>query len=694
MRNRVTVARARAGRRSAVSIAALAVLIGGAQAQTRATLPAVTVQSAPEEGYTARESSPGILGDIKLVDTPFSVNVINRKIIEDQQAQHYGDYFKNDPSVGIGNVPVGFITLRGYQASLDSYLYDGIPGTVLSDGRYQLVGFERIEVLKGASAFLYGVTPSSGVGGVVNYIPKRPLDSPVRSAKIGFVSRSLFTAEADLGDRFGPGGQFGYRLNMAFKDGDQAVKNAEWNHKAATLALDWRLSRDFVLSGNLEYAHQHFPRLQPFFLLTPGVELPKAPNTRRNIAQPFDDFKVIQGIANVRADWQISQNWSATAQFLRARNDRPRVLEARFGSITSNAGAATLFVSEDENKTDTRSAQLTIRGKFDTGPVNHQVAFAVADSRVKNEGAYTLLAFYPTNIYDPMDGATPAAPNTPLAKNPGSKSRSYAISDTIKFNDWFSTLVGVRHVRIEAEPNDAQTKNTPVVALILKPSSNMSVYANYAQGLELGTTAAAPATNAGTQLPARPTRQIELGVKAEVGKMLLTAAVFDMRRPLEFLVPGGPLVQQGTQRHRGVELVANGAVTPDLAVVAGLTYLRPTQLNTGDPTAEGKDPGGVPRWVGNVFADYRLGFVPGLFVNGGVYAVGKQYYDNQNTQRVPGFVRFDAGARYETTMFAKPTVLRFNVENVMGKDYWASALGSVLTLAEPRTYKLSAQMGF
>lgn len=708
MRNRNTAARARAGRRSAVSIAVLASVFGAApvHAQGRATLPAVTVQSTQDEGVKATDATTGVLGDMKLVDTPFSVNVINRKLIDDQQSQSYGDYLKNDPAVRVGNVPVGFLTIRGFQVLPDGFLYDGLPGTyLLSDGRYQLEGFDRIEVLKGASTFLYGSSSTTSIGGVLNFVPKRALDTPVRNATVGFVSRSLFKAEVDLGDRFGGDKQFGYRLNVGYKNGDQAVRDAEWNHKGITLAVDWRASRNLVVNAGLEYSENHYPRLQPFFLLAGGTNVPDAPRTSRNISQPWDDFRTIQKLAYLRADWQIAQDWNLTAQGARTHSDRPRLPQARFGFISNfpAQGDTVLFSSVDQAQAAAWSGQLTLRGKVATGPVQHQLALSAQATRLRSDFISTPTSLgLPTNIYDPISYPEPASPpNTGIPPGTKATAHSYAVSDVMKFGEQWSLIGGLRRTTIENETfsvaaewsGKSKTRTTPLAALVFKPTVNSSLYATYAEGFEQGGTD--PVSN--TQLAPRETTQYEIGGKYDMGGgLLLSAALFDMKRPGEFNSPvfPFPLVRTGSQRHRGVEVTATGAATRDLSIVAGFTYLRPKLTNTGNPAFDGQDPAGVPRLAANVYGDYRLGFVPGLFVNGGLYAVGKQYYDNANTQRVPGYVRADLGARYETKVMARPTVVRFNVENVLGKDYWASALGGVLTLADPRTYKLSATVGF
>lgn len=671
-----------------------------ADAGSPVTLAPVEIRSRTDQGYKATDAAPGILGDLKLIDTPFSINVLNRALIEDQQANRYGDYLKNDPGVTIGNVPVGFLNIRGFGLSTDGYLYDGLPGVFpLSDGRYQLDGFERIEVLKGATSVLYGTSGASSVGGVLNFVPKRALATPVRDATLSYQSQSLLGVSADIGNRFGTDQQFGYRLNLGFMSGEQAVDNTDWRHRAAALALDWRVTSNLVLSGNIESVYNHYPTLQPFFVVAPGTAVPRAPDVRRNLSQPFDDFAVSQAVRHLRADWQLSPDWSLTGQALHSRSDRPRLPQARFGVIGGAApGDVTLFGGNSESKSGSDVGQVTLRGKFDTGSLQHQLSVSALATRSEQAGYNDSFGFFPSNLYRPVSYPLPASASVqgPIAPTQDGRTRSVGFTDVVRFSEQWSVVAGLRQVRIEQadyligvrQGFKGQSATTPLAALVFKPAEGWSVYGNYAEGLEQGGTAPVGTTNADRQLGPRATKQVELGVKRETAGLLWTAALFDMRRPLEYVDATNTYVQRGTEQHRGLELTAQGQVAPALSVVAGLTVMRATSRQTGEPLTEGKRPSGVPKLNGNVYLDYKL--LPGLSVNGGLYGVGPQFLDDQNTQRIGGYVRVDAGLRYETKLMNKPTVLRLNVENLAGKDYWAGANSGILTLADPRTFKLSA----
>ena len=145
----------------------------------------------------------------------------------------------------------------------------------------------------------------------------------------------------------------------------------------------------------------------------------------------------------------------------------------------------------------------------------------------------------------------------------------------MEFDEQRSVLLGVRHAKLSVDnvgalPNET-TKTLPTAALMFKPWTGALLYANLARGLEPG--GSSNPTGNSTFLPPRLTKQVECGAKLERNDMLYTAALFDMRRPLEITISPTETVQQGTQRHRGIELIANGRITPALTVVSGLMWL-------------------------------------------------------------------------------------------------------------------------
>ena len=176
-------------------------------------------------------------------------------------------------------------------------------------------------------------------------------------------------------------------------------------------------------------------------------------------------------------------------------------------------------------------------------------------------------------------------------------------------------------------------------------------------------------------------------MKAEVGDVLLTAALFDIEKAYEFVNSDNTYTQDGRQIHRGVEFTATGSVTDNLTVLGGLTLLN-ADVKGGD--FDGKDPMNVASLLAKVYLEYELPTVEGFFLTGGVQHTGKQWANDANTDRLPSFTTLDLGLRYTTTQFGDPLTMRLSVTNVANKGYWQNSY----YLGAPRTIAFSLQKQF
>jgi len=673
------------------------------------TLSPVIVRVDRGPTYRPAETATGVLGDLAPLSTPFSVNSISRDLIVNQQASYLGDFLKNDPSAAVGNVVISFGTLRGFSLGSSGFLLDGLQlGSLLLDGRIALDAFERVDVLKGASAFLTGLGGASSLGGVINYVPKTAQGAPVRDVYLQYVSNAQLGVGVDLGNRFGVDQAFGLRLNASVRDGETSVEDMKWRQNALSMNGDWRVTRDLSLQAGLYHVANDYKQMLPFFIGVSDatgnpIPVPRAPDADKNFTPSFNTFNQRSDLGWLRSDWAFAPDWKLTVQYGFGENERPygNDMDTRFGSI-GPGGSTLLFASQESALVKAQSGQALVHGRFATGSLRHEVTFGASASQEKNYGSFAIAGFAPGSLYEP--NTTPQPPLVPLEVNPftgKSKASGLIASDILHFDERWSVLFGGRQAKLDTYGADGAkvdggsvSKFTPTVALMYKPSPASLVYANYAQGLEPGGTAPAGTVNVGQIMPAQITEQYEIGGKVDLGGMLLTAAVFDMRRPLQSRSADNVWVQQGDQRHKGLELLASGAVTPDLRVVAGTMYLDAKQKNTNDPTSDGKRVAGVPRWTANAWAEYRIAAVPGLFLNAGLYYTASQFFDNANQQSLPSWTRLDLGARYETKASGYPLSLLFAVENAANRSYWQSALGNAITIGDPLTVKATARMSF
>lgn len=239
---------------------------------------------------------------------------------------------------------------------------------------------------------------------------------------------------------------------------------------------------------------------------------------------------------------------------------------------------------------------------------------------------------------------------------------------------------------------------TPAFGVVAKPVEALSFYANYIEGLQQGPVAWQGTANAGEVFPPVRTKQIEVGVKYDFGTFALTSSLFQITKPSSIITtaPSGVSVfsVDGEQRNRGAELNLFGEIAPSLRLLAGLAYTEGELTKTDDGLYDGNSAVGVPRWQGNLSAEWDPSLVDGLTLSGRVIATGSQYMDQSNARELPGWARVDLGAAYRTRMSGNPLVFRAAVENALNKDYWAGVSDGWVTMGQPRTFKISATVDF
>ena len=192
-------------------------------------------------------------------------------------------------------------------------------------------------------------------------------------------------------------------------------------------------------------------------------------------------------------------------------------------------------------------------------------------------------------------------------------------------------------------------------------------------------------------------RQKEVGVKFDSGKLGITAAAFTTSQPSAF-IQDRRFGLYGEQRNRGVELTVFGTPARGVRLLGGVTVLDAEQRKNAGGANEGNDAIGVPGTQMNLGAEWDVPGVQGLSLNARGLHTSSQYADAANTQKLPSWSRLDIGANYSTRFMDRALTLRARIDNVTDKNYWASAGGypgfGYLVLGAPRSVVVSATVDF
>ena len=328
---------------------------------------------------------------------------------------------------------------------------------------------------------------------------------------------------------------------------------------------------------------------------------------------------------------------------------------------------------------------------------------------------------YKTRFWSLPKAISPVAvPSDPTLSDLNTNSRERAIEGYASLRSnltaTLQSFAGVRASKINraSERSDGsravaydQTVTTPWAGLAWSPSASTMLYGSWGQGVELEVVPnrSSRFLNYGQALPALKSKQTELGAKWQASsRLLVTGALFSIDKPYADDVAtnaGKPLRVAGSKeaRHRGLELAATGRVDEALSLQASMTLLDAKFIKAVDPTLVGQRVTNVPRVKTSLFADYKIAALPGFALNAlAVFESGKTV-TTDGSVTLPNSWQFDAGARYQTKLMGKSTLLRLNVENLTSRVYWREAPtqswgGIYLFPSTPRTVRGSVTVDF
>ncbi|WKB55725.1 TonB-dependent receptor [Eleftheria terrae] len=705
--------------RHVLSLACLAALssfapCAGAQEASTASdraLPAVTVKAKQDRqalpaaapgGLSASGARLGVLGNTPILDAPVSLNAYTQQAIQTQQARTLADVLQNDPAVryttNSGHMQEHF-RIRGLDVNAPDVAFNGLYG-VAPTAHVPTEMLERVEVLRGPSALLSGMSPSGAVGGMVNLVPKRAGSRPLTELTMSYSSKSYAQAHLDLARRFGEDQRLGVRVNTVYGTGDTGVDDQEKGRRLAALGLDylgdqWNLTLDAYTSR--ETIDNGSPAMYGF-----AARRGKAVGIGRLLSPPDSDTNLFRGTHGdyrdhgiaVRGELKLNDRWTARAG-LGASNSEGKGL--MFGTrvvVTGLDGSAAGYVYNVKATTRGRTAELGVRGEFETGTVAHRLDVSATVLKIEDGTGSTPREGWAQNIYRPVAPMLPAAPSTvkPTSDN---RMTSLNIADTMSLASGKVLLtVGARLQRVEQKLKDyKESAVSPSLGVVVKPwGEDSSLFANYMQGLSPGETVpiAGGYANEGEIFPPIKSRQVELGVKHRQGALTHTLSAFRITRPTlvdENVGSTKRRTEGGDQRVRGVEWNAFGQLGP-VGVLGGVSYLQSEQRNTG------RDNYGVPDWTANLGATWATP-VEGLSLSGRLVYTGRQWVDSANTLELPSSTRLDAGVRYATALGGTPVTINAFVENLANRRYWSGMFADGYVMpGGPRTLRVATTFAF
>ena len=683
----------------------------------RITLSDTTVSAAEQRasslpplysgGQVATGGRLGMLGNTDVIDAPFSVSAYTAALIQDQQATTVGNVLERDSSVRSTGQTGGIVDsffIRGFpvgEGNLGELAFDGVYG-VASNYRVFTDYAERIEVVKGPGALLYGMSPNSAVGGVINVVPKRSLDEDLTRYTASYTQDAQVGNHLDISRRFGDERRFGVRLNGSLQNGDTVIDQQSRDVGIGALSLDYQGERLRTSLDLISQQEQLDAASRPF-LIASGVDVPSAANGRTNVSQDWGWSRTRDKSALLSGEYDLTD---AVTLFAHAGGGRSAVarMSDQTPTVINAAGDTSSVPGYYRFNVQRYTVDAGARLRFETGPISHSSTVQV--SRYRDELSRGIISGAPvlSNLYHPVDRPKPAIAKPATPKVSASELSGVAVADTLSVLDQrVQVTVGLRQQRIQSSNYNSagvatstydDAKVTPLFGAVLKPWEHVAFYYNYLEGLSKGDVAPSNAANAGEVFAPYVSKQHEVGVKVDYGTFMSTLALFQIHKPSGELAAGRFSVQ-GEQRNRGLEFNVLGEVAHGTRLLGGVTLLDAQLTKTAIATNSGNTPVGVPDVQANLWAEWDTSWVEGLTLTTGAIYTGSQYVNQANTQQLDAWTRFDIGARYSTRIADRPTTLRATVQNLFDREYWSGVASyGAFSQGSPRTLLLSATVDF
>ncbi|MCD7099212.1 TonB-dependent receptor [Stenotrophomonas sp. MMGLT7] len=666
------------------------------------TLHVVATRDEAETGFKASSSDTATRSGSDLLDVPQSVTVITAKVIETQQAQSVQDVLQNVSGVVTRESAQGLpsYSIRGFTQT--STLSNGVTNPY--SGTVNIANVERVEVLKGPQAILSG---GESLGGAVNIVTKKPSAETIRDLSLQYGSHADKSGSLDLSGAVTDDKRLSYRLIGSSARADRNDAGFDGRESDSVLAeLRWKDEATDALVG-LSYDNQYSPQNRYTFGLA-GIQ----PIPSMRLGAATDGMRVrnkalFYSVEHAFAPWlTLVSRMQRTLSTQDLQIYTPQFPQSTADMIISMAPGST--VSDFR----TTSGDHYLRMTFDTGPFAHKLSTGfnhtrMASNVVSYSGSNIPVPVYQAEQYDFV--ALPRNADT-LYSYYDSTTQQYALfaQDLISFGDWHA-LLGVRRTRYESGPastgyvqsgrttltiKSRMEQTTPNVGLVYNLTSNVSLYASYAEGfLPQFVTVKNCGTGGNGDFPPMETNNKEAGIKVNSrdGAFAWTSAVYqlDQSNTLQYDSAGACYDVREAKRVRGFETEAAGQLLPGLNLIFNYTYAK--SEDTGNSTtlyaAE-------PRHQASVWStyDFQSGGLQGFGVSLGVTGYSWTRLGTTSASVVaPGAARVDAGISYQQPDWS----LRLGVKNLFDRQlYGYSASTMYVPVQEGRTVALTWRKSF
>lgn len=661
------------------------------QAEPR-TLKKITVEetAVTETGYNALTAATATRTEAPLRDVPQTVNVVPANVIRDQHATSLQEVMKNVPGIGQshGDGQRDQVAIRGFTAITDQFV-DGFR----DDALYfrDLSNVERVEIIKGPAAVLYGRGSS---GGLINRVTKKP-DVDLTALALSYGSWSDKRGEIDIARA---GGSIAWRLSGAAEDADSYRDQQFLERQALAPSLSFAIGNAGTLLLQADYLKDN--RVTDF-----GVPAYRG----RPVDVPASTY---YGAANAReVDYSEAEVVSTTINYTHRvsgtfslRNglryyhydlDRNNTLPS--GPVNEAAQTVQLNRSHLDRNERGWFNQTELTQKLGFRGMTHEVLYGVEVGRQdKDQLVRSRNGVATVSLFNPVLPVLPLAiSSAPTTDNTGVMTTTAAyVQDMAALAAHWKALFGMRFDRYEQETHQNLAGQSdldrvdkvwsPRVGVVWQPGDAQSYYASWSRSFQPSGESFAITVGNADIAPEKTVNQ-EIGAKLDFlnGRVSTTAALFRLERDkIKSTDPAtSRVIPIGVQRTDGLELTVAGDLGSGWRLLAGYAYLdaRVTQSIAVDAAqpVQGKRATITPENGANIWLTKAL--TRSLGFGAGANYVGDRFANPGNTVTLPAYTTVDAMAWYRIA----GAELQLNVRNLFDRDYIVAGHGTNANLNLP-----------
>lgn len=657
----------------------------------------------PVQGYHATRSASATRTDTSIHETPQSISVVSKDVVEDLGATRLQDALDYAGGVGrannFGGQGLTTFTVRGFTTG--EFYRNGFPINRGYPNMPDANTIERLEVLRGPATMLYG---RGDPGGTFNVVSKQPLAE--RTVTLGSqlndqgMKRGTLDASGPLDDE----GRLAYRLNVVGEGGDTFRDHVETERYGVTPVITWQATDDTKVTFEGDFMRNNHP-------LDRG--LTRFPNQRGTPSRDTfwgdkDAGKLHNdnNMAQLRFEHALNDNWTLGGGFQWLDGSlKGNAIEAN-GPGSLGADGRTLQRNFNYRKLEwtDKDYQLNLTGHFSTGGFDHTLLTGIEyedyDYKSIIQRSSAVAGTYPIDIFDPVYGQTrPALTRTPTHDKENLKTYAAFVQDQVALTERLKVLAGARFERFEHDYQNYVGKSwqaadnavTPRVGVIYDLTDTVAVYADAARSFKPNT----GASREGVSFAPEKGKSYEMGIKWEAldRQLSIDAAIYQIEKKNVLAVDPADTtntfnVAAGQVRSRGFDLNVAGNLTPEWRVIGGYAYVdaevtRDTTLRSGTRLMN------IPRnsfSLLNVY-EFQDGALKGLGLG-----VGGKYVDQRSGQTANTAFSMDAYTVVDLLGYYKVNErvrLNLDVKNLFNREYEEGAFGNIYAYpGAPRTVQV------